>query len=365
MHKQYEHLLSQGEIGRHHVKNRLIVAPMSRTSATKTGEATEAMMHYYAKFARGGYGLIIAEGTYSDITHSQGYWNQPGIATQQHVQAWEKITNAVHQAGSLIVLQLMHAGSQVLGNAYRTETIAPSPVRPKGEKLAMVGGSGPYDIPREMTRQEINDVIQSFADATKRAREAGFDGVEVHGANGYLLDQFLTDYMNQRSDEYGGTIMNRLRFMLEIIRAVKKSAGEDFIIGVRISQGKATDFEHKWAGKQEDAKLIFTSLAQEGVDYIHVTEYDAIAPAFEENGPSLAALAKQYAKSIPIIANGQLDQPDKAEAMLARGEADFISLGKGALANQDYVHKLEAGKSPRAFDYALLQPTIQIKEQEQ
>jgi 2,4-dienoyl-CoA reductase-like NADH-dependent reductase (Old Yellow Enzyme family) len=361
---QLPSLFSKGNIANLQIKNRIGLAPMTRTSATETGEATDAMMRYYAKFARGGFAFLITEGTYPDESYSQGYLNQPGIANAKHAEAWKKVTEAVHKEGSVIFMQLMHAGSQGQGNRYRSESIAPSPVRPKGEKLPIYGGEGPFAAPREMTKEELTDVVRSFGEAASRAKEAGFDGVEIHGANGYLLDEFLTDYMNQRTDEYGGSTENRVRVLVEVVKAVREAVGQDDVVGIRISQGKVSDYHHKWAGVEKDAQIIFSSLSRAGVDYIHVTEYDATAPAFEGTSLSLAALAKKYG-TVPVIANGNLGQPEKAEAFLASGQADFITLGKGALANQDYVQRVKEGKTLADFDFGLLQPRANVKEQEQ
>lgn len=360
---KFKTLFSDAKIGKLQVNNRIGLAPMTRVSATETGEATDIMAQYYAKFARGGFGFLITEGAYPDEEFSQGYVNQPGIANHKHVAAWKKITEAVHKEGAPILLQLMHAGSQSQGNIYRNETVAPSSVRPKGEQLPIYRGQGQFPVPREMTKEEIERVIRSFASSALRAKEAGFDGVEIHGANGYLLDQFLTDYMNTRTDEYGGSTENRVRLLVEICEAVRKEVREKFVVGIRISQGKVSDYDHKWAGREKDAEIIFSSLAKTGIDYIHVTEYDATKPAFEGGEQTLATLAKKYA-NITVIANGNLENPEKAEELLQKGEADLITLGKGALANQDYPKRISEGNPIHDFDFSLLQPLANIKEQE-
>lgn len=361
---QLASLFSTGHIAKIQMKNRIGLAPMTRTSATETGEATDTMMRYYAKFARGGFAFLITEGTYPDESYSQGYLNQPGISNSKHTEAWKKVVQAVHKEGASIFMQLMHAGSQAQGNRFRPESIAPSPVQPKGEKLSIYGGEGPFAVPREMTKADIADVVRGFGEAANRAKEAGFDGVEIHGANGYLLDEFLTDYMNQRTDEYGGSAENRVRVLVEVVMEVRKAVGKDYVVGIRISQGKVSDYHHKWAGAEKDAEIIFSRVSGAGVDYIHVTEYDAEAPAFEGTNLTLAALAKKYG-TVPVIANGNLEQPEKAEAFLASGQADFITLGKGALANQDYVQRVKEGKPLKEFDFGLLQPRANVKEQEQ
>lgn len=360
---KFPSLFSEIEIGRLKLKNRVGVAPMTRVSATDDGQATDIMLKYYESFARGGYGLLITEGAYPDEAYSQGYLNQSGMANDKHAAAWKKVNDAVHQAGAKMIVQLMHAGAQGQGNTYKDQFIAPSTVPAKGEKLPIYVGEGPYDQPKEMTKEDIQDVIRGFAEAAKRAKDAGFDGAEIHGANGYLLDQFLTDYMNQRTDEYGGSTENRVRLLIEVVEAVRQTVGSDFVVGIRISQGKVSDYHHKWAGAEKDAEIIFSRLSQAGVNYIHVTEYDATRPAFEGTELSLAALAKKYG-TVPVIANGNLEDPEKAEQLLAKGEADLITLGKGALANHDWPQRVAKGQALQEFNPEILGPKANIKEQE-
>jgi 2,4-dienoyl-CoA reductase-like NADH-dependent reductase (Old Yellow Enzyme family) len=355
-------LFSEVTLGTIGLDNRAGVAPMTRTSATQEGLATDQMVSYYEKFARGGFGLVITEGIYPDDKYSQGYLDQPGIINDEQVQAWKKVVDAVHQAGSKIFAQLMHAGALSQGNRFVKETIGPSAVEPKGEQLGIYGGNGSFPTPKEATKQDITDVINGFVAAAKRAKEAGFDGVEIHGANGYILDQFMTDYTNQRTDEYGGSIENRVRLSIEVVKAVREAVRADFTVGIRISQGKVNDHTHKWAGKEQDAKIIFGQLDRSGVDFIHVTEYQAWQPAFSDGkGASLAKLAKKFG-NVPVIANGNLQDPDKAKAILEKGEADVVTIGRGALANGDWVNKVKKGEQLDAFvPEKILSPDAKIK----
>ncbi|WP_397376014.1 NADH:flavin oxidoreductase [Paenibacillus sp. EPM92] len=360
---KYPSLLAEFQIGAMPLKNRIGLAPMTRISASADGQASDMMLKYYESFAKGGFGFLITEGAYPDEAYSQGYFNQSGIANEKHVAAWQKVTDAVHQAGAKIIIQLMHAGAQSQGNTYKKELIAPSNTRAKGEQLPFYIGEGPYAAPRPMTQADIQDVVEGFTAAAKRAKAAGFDGVEIHGANGYLLDEFLTDYMNQRTDEYGGSTENRVRLLVEVSQAVRQAVGNDLVVGIRISQGKVSDYQHKWAGGEKDAEIIFSSLSKAGLDYIHVTEYDATRPAFEGTELSLAALAKKYGTA-PVIANGHLENPEKAEQLLASGEADVITLGKGALANHDWPLRIAKGLPLREFDPEILGPKANIKARE-
>ena len=195
-------ILKKGTIGLQTFENRLVLAPMSRVSATEDGVPTPDMAHYYARFAIGGYSLLIAEGAYIDDRYSQCYSFQPGMVTDTHEAGWRLVVDAVNQTGGKIFLQLIHAGavSQHVEHAF-----APSPVRPKGTMLQGYGHKqGSYDVPRELDLSEIEAIKRDFVQAAIRAERAGFDGVEVHCANGYLLDQFLTAETNRRNDRYGG-----------------------------------------------------------------------------------------------------------------------------------------------------------------
>ncbi|WP_026695675.1 NADH:flavin oxidoreductase [Peribacillus kribbensis] len=368
-------LFEKVTLGSTTIDNRAGVAPMTRTSAGSEGYATDQMVSYYTSFAQGGFGLIITEGIYPDDKYSQGYLNQPGIFNDEQVQAWKKVVDSVHQAGAKIFAQLMHAGALSQGNRFVNETIAPSSVPPKGEQMEFYGGKGPFPTPREVTKEEITEVINGFVKAAKHAVAAGFDGVEIHGANGYILDQFLTDYTNQRTDEYGGSTENRVRLLEEVSKAVREAVGQDFTVGIRISQGKVNDYTHKWAGKEKDAEIIFGQLGQAGLDFIHVTEYEAWQPAFPEGegttatdsafgdgGASLAKLAKKFGK-LPVIANGHLENPETAAEIVEKGEADIVTLGKGALANHDWVKKVKAGEPINDFQpEKILSPDARIKD---
>ncbi|WP_409250744.1 NADH:flavin oxidoreductase [Bacillus sp. SCS-153A] len=344
------------------LENRIGLAPMTRTSATPEGLATEDMAQYYTNFAKGGFGFILTEGTYTDDKYSQGYRNQPGIINNEQIDAWKKVTESVKQQGAKIFMQLMHAGALSQGNRFTSETAGPSAVKPKGEQLGFYGGSGEFAMPKEMTETDIEDVIKGFVDGAKNAKEAGFDGIEIHGANGYVLDQFLTDYTNQREDEYGGSLENRLRLPIQVIKAVREAVGDEYPVGIRLSQAKVNDGEHKWKGGESDAEMIFSKIDEAGVDYIHIAEPDAASPAFGETGPSLIELVKKYTDTV-VIANGSLGDPKAAEAVLQDGKADIVTIGKAALANQDWANKVKEGTDLEDFDFQkILLPQAVLKD---
>lgn len=357
-------IFAKSVINGHSVKNRLSVAPMTRISATEDGRATERMTTYYERFAQGGFGTVITEGIYTDQAFAQGYVNQPGMTDEGQANAWKPVVSALKTNGTFAVAQLMHAGAISQGNRFRDSTVGPSSVQPKGEQMTFYHGKDRYALPAAMTEAQIADAISGFAEAAGRAIEiAGFDAIEIHGANGYLLDQFLTDYANSRTDRWGGATENRVRLILETFKAVRARVGARVPVGVRLSQGKVNDYHHKWAGGERDAEIIFGSLADAGADFIHVTEFEAWQPAFAENGPSLMRLAKRYAPKAVILANGSLHNIERATAALNEG-ADIITIARGALANPDLPRRLADRGALNDFDPSILGPIADVKDTE-
>jgi len=351
-------------INGHIVRNRFSVAPMTRISATEDGRATERMTRYYERFARGGFGTVTTEGIYTDQSFAQGYVHQPGMTDEAQANAWKPVVNGIKAHGTFAIAQLMHAGAIRQGNRFRDSTVGPSSVQPKGEQMAFYHGKDRYALPTAMTEAQIADAINGFAASAGRAIEvAGFEAIEIHGANGYLLDQFLTDYANNRTDRWGGTTENRVRLILETFKAVRARVGARVPVGVRLSQGKVNDYHHKWAGGERDAEIIFGSLADAGADFIHVTEFEAWQPAFAGDGPSLMRLAKRYAPKAVILANGSLHNIERATAALEEG-ADIITIGRGALANPDLPKRLSDQAVMNDFDPAILGPIADVKEAE-
>jgi len=358
-----QQILTPFDIGQVNLKNKFAVAPMTRISASEEGLASLRQVEYYERFAKGGFGLTITEGIYTDQKFAQGYLFQPGITDVEQAQAWRAVTGAVHKHEGKIFAQLMHAGALSQGNRFSQTTAGPSAVTPKGEQMGFYYGSGQYQTPKAMTDEDIADAIDGFAKSALRALEiSGFDGIEIHGANGYLLDQFLTDFSNQRTDKWGGDIQHRVRLILEVYKAVRQAVGSA-TVGVRISQGKVNDFFHKWAEGEAGAEVVFGSLADAGVDFIHVTEFEAWKPAFTSGGDSFVKLARRYAPNQVIITNGSLHQVDHIEDVIRDG-ADIIALGKGALANPDFPNRFARGESLVDFDPSILGPVADIKDSE-
>lgn len=350
------------QLDRLDLENRVGLSPMTRVSGTSMGKATDEMAKYYAKFARGGFSFLITEGTYPDDAYSQGYPNQPGLATDEQAASWEDVVDAVHAEGAPILAQLMHAGPLVQANRFTDTPTGPSNVPPKGDILPAYGTNrDEYATPRAMTREEIEETIGGFVEAAKRAENAGFSGVEIHGANGYLLDAFLTEYTNDRGDEYGGSAENRVRFPAEVVSAVTEALPEEFVVGIRNSQSKINDPDYRWPGGEAEAETIFSELSEAGVDYLHVTEEDITTPAFD-SGPTLAELAARYG-DVPVITNGGLTDPAVARDVIETDGIELITLATGALANPDWPNRVTNGQEIEAFDpEAFLDPDASIDE---
>jgi len=340
--------------------NRAVVAPMSRVSAAEGGLATERMQAYYGTFARGGFAVVITEGTYTDTDASQGYARQPGIATEGQAEAWHPVASEIRDAGGVAIMQLMHAGALSQRTGGKGRTIAPSRVRPRGRMMTEYGGSGPYRLPSAMAESDIKSVRDGFARAASRALLAGFDGIEIHAANGYLLDQFNTTYTNQRTDRYGVTPENRIRLTAEIVETIRSATPNDFIVGVRLSEAKVNDFEYRWPGRQGEAATIFTTLASAGASYFHLAgEGRGFRDAVETMTEPFTTLAGRLT-GLPVIANGGLGDPDLADEVIRGGHADLVAIGRTALSNPDWPGRIESRSPITPFNHEMLSPSASI-----
>ncbi|MGX5857400.1 oxidoreductase [Dyadobacter jiangsuensis] len=352
-------IFDSAEIHGRKLANRLVVAPMTRVSATPKGVPTQEMADYYEAFAAGGFGMIITEGTYTDELFSKANHNQPGIANTVQMQGWKRVVTAVHGHNVLIINQLMHAGalSEIPG-----ETIAPSAVQPLGLRATdhTVPPSA-FPMPRAMQTEDLEAVKAGYVRAAWLAYEAGFDGVELHAANGYLFDQFITPHTNLRTDEYGGNERNRLRFLMEVYRAVKAALPGGFIVGIRVSESKVNDLTYRWPGGSETARRIFEVLAEINPDYLHIAaeggrwERECRYP----DGTSSNSIAKSLLKS-PVIANGGMHDVALAETLLNSNAADLVSIGRAAIASPDWPKLMAAGEPVIPFFKELIKPSLTL-----
>ena len=348
------------QLGRYQLGNRFVVTPMSRVSATPGGVPTANMQTYYEAFALGGFSMIITEGIYTDAVAAQAYPLQPGLVTRAQQQGWKQITERVRQHGTVFIAQLMHAGaiSQCMAN-----TQAPSAIQPLGQKMPEYGGGeGSFPLPHAMKEGDILTVKEGFVQSALHAHAAGFDGVELHAANGYLLDQFLTDYTNTRSDLYGGSITNRFRLIAEIIEAIRGVVPADFIIGLRLSEGKVNNLRYRWPNGAATARELLEEVAKAKSDYIHIAAETGnwAREAMYADGSSFTGLAKEIT-GLPVIANGGLHQAELAQQVLEQGHGDLLAIGKAAIANPDWPIRMQRNESIVHFHPGMIKPSANIE----
>lgn len=319
------------------LSNRIVMAPMTRSMASDELVPTDAMAEYYAR--RAGTGLIIAEATIISPM-AQGYPNTPGLYSQAQVEGWKKITDKVHQKGGKIFAQIWHCGRVSHPFYLKGEKpIAPSAVALHGR---VPRGNGiQYGMPREMTDAEIHQVIREFAQAAANARKAGFDGVELHGANGYLLDQFMHWETNQRTDAWGGTPEKMSRFLFEVIEAVKKEIDH---VGARLSPVGHQHLELNEADK-EISDYVLQRLNQYDLTYIHTGSHDD--KSFEYVGGTVTQYIRSLYKGLVIACGGY--SADSGRETLLSGDADMIAIGRPLIANPDYIEKVRTNKPLTAY----------------
>ncbi|MBN1613061.1 MAG: FAD-dependent oxidoreductase [Deltaproteobacteria bacterium] len=333
----YETLFKPIRIGTMEVKNRFVMAPMVTNYSEKDGSVTDRLVAYHRARAKGGVGLIIVEATYVHPC-GKGFSNELGIHKDDLLPGLKKLTGAIHDAGGKIAIQLYHSGRQSYEAVTGLPLIAPSPV-----PCPVCGG-----MPKEMTKEDIGQMLDAFGNAARRAKEAGFDAVEIHGAHGYLLNQFLSPYSNQRRDEYGGSFANRARFPLEVLKKVRETVGKDFPVIYRLSAA-----EHVPGGLTiEDTKAFAGMLVDNGIDAIHVsggvyqTAAMIIQPAAIPQGvyvDNAVAIKEAISGRVPVIVVGRIKEPSMMEDLVASGKVDMIAMGRGLLADEAFPAKLESG----------------------
>lgn len=331
-------LLAPAQLGPYQLSNRVVMAPLTRTRATEDGVPTEAMAKYYR--LRSGAGLIISEAT--NITpQGRGYIDTPGIYSDAQIEGWKQVTDAVHEGGGRIYLQLWHVGriSHPDLQPDNVLPVAPSALKPKAQIYTQNGMVDALE-PRELALSEIPGIIRDYRRATENALKAGFDGVEIHGANGYLVDQFLRDGSNRRTDAYGGSIENRIRFAREVVEAVVAGAGGDSSkVGIRLSPlSSVNDMQ------DSNPEALFTALIDAinpyKLAYIHVVEGITRAAREVEGGFDLQVLRRRF-NGLYMGNNGYTQE--LAEQRLAAGEVDLVAFGRPFISNPDLVERFRRG----------------------
>ena len=325
-------LLESMKVGSKYSKNRIVMAPMETRLNTVNGDVTPEMIEYYAQRAKGGAGIIIIENTFVDSLSSRSSLISSGFNTDHLIAGKNLLAEAIKENGALAMIQLSHGGRQAREGATLFDAVAPSAVMCSVTKR----------MPRELSKNEIVGIEDAFANAAFRAKQAGFDGVEIHGAHGYLLCSFLSPLTNLRSDEYGGNLENRGRFAKNIVRKIRHLAGTDFIIGYRISAS-----EYINGGLEPEEACSFAASVQKDIDYIHVSagiyespSFWGIASTYITPGQLIPLAAKmKKAVNIPVVAVGSFN-PRLAENVLQQEKADFIAFGRALIADPWMPNKL-------------------------
>ena len=333
---KFEKMFEEGKIGRLTIKNRLIVPPMLTEYAAEDGSLTERYIRYYEEKARGGWGLIICEDNSVD-PYGAGFKNIAGLWNDAFMAAHRELTARVHKYGAKLAVQVYHAGRESDSSIKGRRPVAPSAIQdPTGK-----------ETPHALTTEEVRALVEAFAQAIRRCKEAGYDAVELHGAHGYLINQFVSPFSNKRTDAYGGNFMNRLRFPLEIIARARELAGEDYPIIYRISADEMVE-----GGLTiEDTKAIVQILEDAGVAAIHasagVYKSGAIvsAPSAVRTAP-FSEYARQLRRvvNIPVFAVDKIVYPQIAESLLREGKADFIAMGRASIADPHLPNKVKEGR---------------------
>lgn len=322
-------LFTPVQIGRYTLPNRLVMAPMTRSRADDNGIPSDLVVTYYAQ--RAGAGLIITEGVFPSAM-GKGYVRTPGIATDEQIAVWKKVTEAVHAKGGRIFMQIMHCGRishpSMLPN--QAQPVAPSAIKPAGQTWTGAGMEE-FVTPRELTLDEIAGVIDEYRQAARRAIEAGFDGVELHTASGYLPEQFLSSGSNQRQDQYGASVENRARFVLEVLAAMVAEVGGDRV-GIKISPEMGFN-DIADANPQETYTYLVDQLRDLNLAYLHVALFGAKV--------DYHALLRSRFNGAYLIGGG-LDQTG-AETVLSDKRADATVFGGAFLANPDLPERFRQG----------------------
>ena len=376
MAETYPTLFSPLKLAGHIIKNRIAMAPLTRQMAQADGTPTDEMAAYYARRARGGFGLIITEGTYEeDKLGCRAYLSQPGIINKKHVKGWAKAAKGIHDNGAKGILQLMHGGrvsdprvlkgkaavsassTQSGGWTLYTDTDYERQIRDiKNKNWPKVT----FSKARALTVKELGKVAQGFADGAARAVEAGFDGVEIHGANGYLLWQFINPKTNLRTDEFGGSPENNVRFTRMVCERVRKAIGKDKIITLRVSQDGVDDFVGAFPGGVKYAEAIGRALRGAEIDALHWSSFGWRDNRDPSSKTPMSQVIRQ-ASGLPVITNGGIAEGAEAESCLTSGGGDMVAIGRPSFAHPDwpYIVRSNAAYDWQPFDRKyVIRPSI-------
>lgn len=339
--KEMKHLLAPFKKGSLSLKNSMVMAPMTRSRAIDN-IPNDLMVEYYSQ--RSGAGLIITEGT-SPSANGLGYCRIPAIFSQAQIEGWEKITTAVHKNDSKIFIQLMHTGriSHQANLPEGAKVVGVSNIKAGGQMYTDKLGLQDHTEPTALTTDEVYQLMEEFVVASKNAVKAGFDGIELHNANGYLLEQFLNPNVNNRTDEFGGSVLNRTKFIIELVTKIAAEIGKDKI-GIRFSP--FSDFNDMGAYNEDEVNETYIHLAKElnkiGIAYIHI----GLNPAIPQK--TLEGIHSNFSNTF-ILCNGLT--AESGEELLKNGSADLVAFGRFFIANPDFDQRLEKDSPLNELDF--------------
>ena len=348
------------------LRNRIAMAPMTRRMAKEGGIPTQQIIDYYKRRALGEVGLIISEGTGIDSVHAYDTLTVPRFDNEEQLQGWKKVVEAIHEAESAFAPQLWHTGR-----------FAANPIGPSYCEMPARKDGSPRPPVKAMEKKDFIQVKANYVRAALNAQKIQCDAIEIHGAHGYLLDSFLSAKVNKRKDEYGGSLENRMRFPLEVTKAIREAVGKDYPIIYRFSQWRVDDYSDIKFHNPKELELWVKALAEAGADILHVSTYDAMLPGFPEHGnKTFCGWAKELS-GLPCIAVGkitvnltldkaygdyqeQVTDPKPALDLVTKGEADMLAIGRALIPNPDWVKIVREGnwKQLQAFDKSQLENLV-------
>ncbi len=331
-------LFSPFTLKNHILKNRIGVAPMTRMSSRKDSIPRQDVLDFLVRRAQNGAAVVYTEAIVTDYESAQGYPGQARMTTQRQIDAWKPVVQAIEDEKSVAIMQIFHCGRMAwpeINPAQRV--IAPSPIAPKQDNPLT---RSPYPVPDEMSDLDREHVIAGFVETAKVAVAAGFHGIEIHGAHGYLINQFLSSYSNKRTDEYGGSVEKRFRFTRDVVQAVRKVLPDDRLLTFRISNWGVADMEVSLFKSKKEYQEIIRHLSQEPIDLISVSTYDYSMKAFESD-KTMSQITREVT-DLPIAICGKIY--DRITADYALKDADIILSAKSMLLNPQWVEDVKAGK---------------------
>ena len=339
------------------LRNRVVMAPMTRNQSPG-GIPTSEVVAYYSRRAKAEVGLIITEGIEVSHEASSAYPNVPRLDTKEAREGWKRVVNGIKENGGSVIAQLWHCGG------FRKLGMQPNPEVPGYTASGLVKPG--KKVAHEMTLEDIKQTINAYASDAKYCEEIGFDGVEIHGAHGYLIDNFFWEGTNIRDDSYGGSIEKRSQFVSEIIQAVRSNISKEFIVGLRFSQWKQHDFEAKLAHSTDDLKKVLLSPVESGLDYLHSSMRRFWESEFEGSEENLAYWTKKIS-NIPTIGVGSVgldsdfidmtapSKPasiDKAIDDISKEKYDLLAVGRALLSDHEWVLKMKEGRLNDVIPYS-------------